>query len=181
MGQLGGKTTFAQAIKAAKPLVKRERICMDGTLVDEFQQVLAEHERARQRDENSNDAPEAPALLARLEELRDKIEAAQVEFVFQSMGRTAWRQLVTEHPPTKAQQDKQFADFNLDTFPVAAMAVCCVEPEGATVEGFEELAKTLNQGQWDLLWATCHQANMGEGAVPNFVAASGTARPSEAS
>ncbi|MGZ4465198.1 MAG: hypothetical protein ACXVW0_07565 [Nocardioides sp.] len=176
--QQGG---FAGALASAKPLTTSIRLCLDGQLLAEANQVAQAYLQAKVDDEQSNTPDRAPALGEQLRALQERISAAEVEFVFRSIGRLAWRNLVAEHPPTKEQREQTFADFNVDTFPVAAVAASCVAPEGVTVEGVEELAEILSEGQWNRLWATCHAANTAGGESPNLGAAFAPARPTATS
>lgn len=175
-----GKVSFAAAVAAVKPITKSVRVCLDGDLLAQVERLGQEFLQARLDDERLNRTDEAPAISERIAALGEQVKDAEVEFVFQSIGRLPWQDLISKHAPTKPQRELG-ADFNTDTFPVAAMAASCVEPEGADVAGFEALAATLNDGQWNRLWATCHAANTAGGDVPNLAAAFAPARPTEAS
>jgi hypothetical protein len=181
----GKKVSFAAALAAAKPITKSIGVCLDGDLLAQADRLgeeylAAQREDLLHRDDGLDYTPQAPAVTERLKALDEMLKAAEVEFVFRSIGRIPWQDLIALHPPTKAHRDLG-ADFNTDTFPVAAMAACCVSPEDADVEGFELLAGKVTDGQWNRLWATCHAANTTGGEAPNFAAAFATARPTATS
>lgn len=104
--------------------------------------------------------------------LEAEIDSAQVTFTFRAVGHMKWANLMAEHPPTKDQlKANPRLDHNPETFPIAAMAATCVDPEGASVESFRRLeASSLPISVFDTLWSACLDANLGGGA-PKSVAA----------
>lgn len=105
----------------------------------------------------------APALSRQLKELEVEIEAEKVEFKFGNIGRRAWADLLAEHPPTKEQlkahreSDRRGPppDHNPETFPIAAMAAACIEPEGMDEDAVRRLEALLTDSQFVELWAAC--------------------------
>jgi hypothetical protein len=172
--------SFAAALASSKPLSKSISLCLDGELLAEAESLGEQFRQAQNDDERLNRVAEAPQIARRLAEVADRIRETEVEFTFRSLGRLAWRDLVSEHPPTK-EHEQVGLDFNPDTLPAAAMAACCVAPEDADLEGFRQLSETLTQTQWDRLWLTCREANLGAGDIPNLAAAYALARPTETS
>lgn len=174
--------TFGEVLAAAKPVTKSVRICMRGDLIAEIERLDADWAQAREDDERLNRLAEAPDLAARITDLTEEAKAAEVEFVFQSMGRRAWRDLLAMHGPSDEDKKAGF-DYNRQTFPVAAMAASCIAPKGATVEGFEEFADSPNvtDAHWNRLWLTCYNANTGGAEVPQSRAAFAPAGRTETS
>lgn len=113
------------------------------------------------------------ALVAEMDALEAEIEAALVTFTFRAVGHLRWANLMAAHPPTKEQRKENARlDHNPETFPIAAMAESCVEPEGATLDLFRRLeASSVPTTVFDTLWATCIEANLGGTGVPKSVAA----------
>jgi hypothetical protein len=103
--------------------------------------------------------------------LEAEIDAAKVEFRFQSIGHRAWADLMAAHPPTK-EQLKAFnrIDHNPETFPLAAIAASCVEP-AMTVDDVGRLERALNDTQFNLLLVRCVEANTGGIDTPKSAAA----------
>lgn len=88
-------------------------------------------------------------------------------FTFQAIGRRAWRELLAQHPPTAAQLELDAGlEYDPDTFPAAAIAAACVEPEGVTADAMAELEERLSIGQFGRLWTACLAANVQERATP---------------
>lgn len=164
-----------------KPLRKSERLCLNGEIVAELERLgdeLLESQRGAKGGDSLSDP--VPDIRRRIEELSERAKEFEVEYVFQAIGRPAWRKLISECPPNK-EQKAAGGDVNGDRFRPAAMAASCISHEDATPEAFLELEAKLTDGQWDRLWFACRAANMGTGDLPNFDAAFGTARPSETS
>lgn len=176
----GDAVSFDSALAGVTRVVKSIRLCLDGALMAEIEDLDAELTQARETDAIENRNPQAPAIAARIIELTEQARAKQVEFRFQSLGRRPWRDLVAEHPPTDEDKAAR-AEFNRDTFPIAAMVASCIAPTGATEKKFLKLAETLTEDQWGLLWVTCHVANTGGADIPLSVAAYAIARGTETS
>ena len=99
-----------------------------------------------------------PADVANeIKELMDNAEPTV--FVFKTVGARQWSQLIAKHPPAKADKER-YRDV-ADTFWPEAMATSCVEPEGATRDGFVKLWERLSDGQWERLRGACREANVG--------------------
>jgi hypothetical protein len=169
--------TFASVLAGARPGVKRCRVCMRGDLVDEIEGLQRDLEQAQVFDHTENRAPQAPKIAALIVEKTEEALTHEVEFVFRSIGRRAWRDLLAAHPPTE-EDKKAGADFNRESFPQAAMAASCVAPTGATEKDFQALAdgNAIGDPQWNQLWLTCRDANVGGAEVPLSVSAFGLVR-----
>jgi hypothetical protein len=156
-----GPPTFEQAMATITPQTARARLCLDQTSVRLVDELSDELEEARTRDVlRPADEARAPDVARRLLDALEGCTAGETEFVFQYIGRKMWKALLAEHPPTDRDNERG-ADFNTETFPLAAMIAACVEPADATPELFEELMDRVTAPQWDLLWTAAHQANTG--------------------
>lgn len=94
------------------------------------------------------------------DDIRNLMESASpTVFVFKTVGARQWSQLIAKHPPSKADRER-YRDV-ADTFWPDAMAASCVEPEGATRDGFVKLWERLSDGQWERLRSACREANVG--------------------
>jgi hypothetical protein len=174
--------TFQGILAGATAVQRSVRVSFNGELLAELDALNLDLAQARLADQNENRLPEAPKIAQKIVELTDLLHDSEVEFTFKSIGRTAWRNLVVAHPP-KDDDKKAGRDYNGLTFPVAAMAASCVKPEGASVEGFQEIADSelVMQSQWDKLFSACLAANAGSADVPFSAAAFAIARPTETS
>lgn len=94
------------------------------------------------------------------EDIRVLMDSAEpTVFVFKTVGARQWSQLIAKHPPSK-QDRERFRDVSEPFWP-EAMAASCVEPSGATVDGFVKLWERLSDGQWERLRGACREANVG--------------------
>lgn len=177
-------TTVLAAIKPKRKVV---RLCLDGDLLAQLEAVERELLHAKVKDSGENRTPQAPRIAREYEDLREQVVAAEVEFVFVAIGRRAWSDLMLAHPPTKQEQEEakqqgMVAQFNAETFPIAAVAASCKQPAGMTVEAVEQLYAQLNDGQWLRLWTEgCLGANITGTDVPFSAAAYAELHVSETS
>lgn len=144
---------FDSWLEAATSYEQTVDVCLDGKLVADLEQAES------QLREASQGMLEPPAdLEQRVQDLAKRVQVKTRSFTFRSIGRRAWRKLHSEHPPTESDRS-QGADFNTETFPVAAMVASCVEP-GLTPAQAEKLTAILPEGEFDRLWGAVLLANL---------------------
>ncbi len=175
-----------QAENPAYLRVATARVLLRQDLLTRKDELEAAISAAVFTDGRENRTPVAPRLAREMEDLEAEIEAAKVEFKFRSVGKRGWADLLAAHPPTP-EQLKQIRglDHNPVTFPIAALALCYVDPDDPDwepdtkadtyrqrVEKFARLEQVMNNSQFDLLWAKCIDANIGGLETPKSVAAS---------
>lgn len=132
-------------------------------------------------DDRFNREPVAPDVAAEIVALEAEIEAAKVTFVVRAIGRKDWSDLVAKHPPTEAQRRTGARlDFNPESFPVAALAACAVDPEMTPAQA-QRLEAAVNSSQFDTLWAAVLDVNVGGLSSPKSLIAGRIHRPSGAS
>jgi hypothetical protein len=133
-----------------------ERICFDRALVGELEDL-----QRQLADESKGLLQSPPELAERVEALKASVAEKTREFIFGSIGRTAWRELLSENPPTEEQLESigRGLDHNPEEFPYAAMAASCQEP-GLTVAQAKKLSDVLPTGVFDRVWAACLAANI---------------------
>jgi hypothetical protein len=146
-------------------------ICMRGDMQSRFEELERELEIARRKPDSDSLAGgdgEVRRLAEEIEALRAEMQQHVRVFLLRALPRKAWSDLVKEHKPRK--QDAP-ADFNRDTFPVAALAACSVKP-GITEAQAGKVVDHITQGQWSTLWNAIMELNGGSGDVPFSYAAS---------
>lgn len=174
---------LATAENPAYVRVATARILLRQDLHDRWQKMEADLHAAVERDRQYSaqraigEQDEAPAIAEKLREFEAEMADQWVEFRFRSIGHRGWADLLKQHPPTKDQtRASPMADFNPDTFPIAAIAASCQEPE-MTLEDAERLDRALNRTQFDTLWGAVLDANIRGESDPKSVLAAGlTAR-----
>jgi hypothetical protein len=146
-------------------------VCLRADLTTEIEQLEADLKSVERADEENNRAPEAPALAQRILELQAEAAAATVRFVFQSMGRRRWSDLIRSHKPTEeqkrlAEESDMIVAFNTDTFPPAAMHASCIEPANLTLDWWQQIYDRWGEGQVRVLFNACQAAHFGVADVP---------------
>jgi len=168
---------LADARNPAYVRVATARVLLRQDLAARHEELDAELRAAIEVD-HQEDSLEvtAPDVAEQVQELEAEIEAAKVSFRFRAIGKRAWSDLLKEHPPTKAQlQADPRLDHNPETFPAAAIAASCSDPE-MTLDDARELEAALNQSQFAVLWAACIDANIGGVTDPKSRLAAGLIR-----
>lgn len=144
-------------LKKASPVERTVMVCVSGALAGEYEALKAQDEGAPRpsRRLGSTDV-EYDARRARLVELEQEMSDATFPFVFRALSSKAWSDLLNKHPDPGGKKL-----FNSETFPAAAIAACCVSPEGmddpVKVEQFMESLSSSQEGDlFDGAW----EANM---------------------
>jgi hypothetical protein len=161
-------------IKAkAKPREARARVILDGELLAEHAALDAQLQVG---NESLGSIPELREVAQRIQQVERDIEASEDEFVFRSIGFTAWLELMAEHPPTPADRKiDPRVDHNPRTFPPAAIAASCVEPE-LSVDDAKWLMDNAPLSEWRKLWDACLTVNLGASDRPKSLTASAILR-----
>lgn len=110
-------------------------ICARGDLQAEFDQLAQELEVARRSpdaDTLAGTSGRTRAIAERMEELRQEMKAHTRVFRFRALPQRKWSDLLAAHP---ARKEDAPADFNRETFPVAALAACSPRVRGWSRRG----------------------------------------------
>lgn len=100
-------------------------------------------------------------MASALQELEQRMDERTKVYKFRGLAPARWRALKAEHPPTKEHKAGGL-DFNPDTFPAAAIAACCVEPQMTLAEAKAlEADESVSSGDFELLCDGVFTANMG--------------------
>jgi hypothetical protein len=138
-------------------------VCSDESLVAKLE--AAEKELSSEHKDGMLGGLQAE-LTKQVEALRAEIQKKSMRFVFQSIGRKRWSDLLAEHPPTEEDKARNtFVDNHLETFAPAALHACCVEPS-LTKEQAQMLWDQFNLGQATKLFVACMDANMDADEIP---------------
>jgi len=129
----------------------------------------AKIDEAARQDRMLNREEVAPQIAAELAELEDLIESEMVEFTFRSIGKRPYADLLAKHPPSKAQRQAG-SNANVDTLAAPLIAASCVDPVMSDDE-VVRLELALNNSQFDLLFASAVDANIGGLEAPKSLAA----------
>ena len=163
------------AIVAGAKLDERTvTVCTRGDLnaeIEDLQRQLVQADRDFVKQSLADVSP-ARGLAERIEVLREQMRADEHVFKFRALSAKAWSDLLAEHPPRHGHDEI----WNLETFPAACVAACCVEIDGEAetldAADVEALFDVLNSKQRDDLFDGAYLANVRSADVPFSVLAS---------
>jgi hypothetical protein len=166
---------IAEILSQVKRPEKTVPICLAGDLQAEFEDLERDLQVARDTQPGEGTLagggnPLATTLAQQIMELRERMREHTRVFRFRGLPRKEFSDLVAEHPPNDEDKDGG-ADVDWETFAVALVAACCVEPE-MTKEEAGQLADALTQAQWDSLFTAAYSVNKRDVDVPFSFAAS---------
>lgn len=158
---------LTEILAAATLREESVELCVDGALNAQFEELQRELTDALAKAPTSlADGGAAAGIEAQMAKVRSDMAERTFAFRFRALGAKAWSDLRAAHPG----RDGKGEAWNLETFPPALIAACCVDPQ-LDAAGVERLFEVLNQGQRDLLFQAAWDANQGSD-VPFWRAAS---------
>ena len=141
------RLTYEDLKKRKKPTVKKVKISFDSQIADEFNSLRVAVEEARDDVKQFPRDKESRTKLVNLEEafseIELKAEESTVEFVFRSIGRAKFDEVMESCPPTDEQskdaklKGEDAPIWNGETFPPALVAAAIVDPELTEEQVFE--------------------------------------------
>lgn len=115
-------------------------------------------------------------LTAEYEAERKAIEQAAKDdgryAVLRELGRNAWREVKSNHPPREDNRADSVLGFNTDTVEDDLVRAAVIEPSFATVAEFDTWAEEQGNSAWALLSATAWELTNGERRDPKPLPAS---------
>ena len=141
--------------------VEEVAICGRPDLIHEH--AKAEAEVIGHRANGSLGGPPAE-LVNRLAALEAEIDASVMVVKLQAMPHGPWADLLAAHPPTPAQKSDGFG-VNPETFEVAALVACAVEPT-FTVDQAQRMRRTVPRSEWATLTAAIRGLHEVASSVP---------------
>lgn len=124
------------------------KVITDAKLYDEWQAATNALDAAVDTDAKHASMAGRPATTAaveKLEAIRDKVMASEVEFVFAKIGWTNHVGLQAEHPPVKGNPIHARRGYNVETFTNALIRRSCIRVVGA--DG--DVSTTIPAATWD--------------------------------
>jgi hypothetical protein len=165
---------IADIIGRVKRPEKTVPICLAGDLQAEFEDL--ERDLAIARDQPADGTlagganPMATQIAQQIMELRERMREHTRVFRFQGRPRKEYSDIVASCPPSDEDRENG-AEVDWETFSVALVSACAVEPKMSVVEA-EQLADVLTQAQWDSLVSAAFSVNKRDVDVPFSFAAS---------
>ena len=167
-GKSAKQRTIADIRNKKKAVTKKVYIQTDGEVANRIADLRQLFLTTRATDKLSNGPDKAPAIQAEMDRLVANAQDTVEVFVFRSVGRHAYDELVTTHAPTK-EQKKEGADFNAETFPPALVAASCIDP----IIPLEDATAIFNDPDWNgaelrALFFGALEVNTETGDIPLF-------------
>lgn len=121
----------------------------------------------------ANPRPRVADKARQMEDLRERVEASRVTFVFEGLDWPARLALQLEHPPRPGNRIDELRGYNTETYIAALIRASCVQVTSASDEGSEvperlwdTFLPNLSFGQFDQLAQGATEANDGSPQVP---------------
>lgn len=174
--------TWGDLVAEHTPRTDSVTVCMRGDLVTQITDLEQQLLVARFEDERTNGAKQAPVIARQIVDLQAEAARYDREFTFVNIGKTAWSELLADHPATPEQKaEDRTLDHNPETFPYAAVARCCTSVAGGTTADVVALADKLSAGDWNRIWNCCLGVNLGASTLPKCEGATALLQRSEPS
>lgn len=158
-------------LESAAPRTLQVTVCARGDLVDRHAELVQELDAALSGSSGSLAGnPDVQRLGEAIVAVEEEQASSSVTLTFKSVPRKTWADCLAQHPPRRGSDQ---LDFNTQTFPPAAVALCC---DAITVDQANRLNEKLPQGEWDKLWNAVIQLNVVGLPRPKLRAATEIAR-----
>lgn len=180
---------FDALLSAASLPERAVRICLDGRLRAEYEQLKAAVAARTVRravggsdgedpdvrlstpdpaEGDGGDGPEPDADL--LAELAEQVRARSVTILLRALSSADYNRLLEQHPPRRDRTTghidaRDYAGFNSSSFPSALVRACIVSPT-MTDERWQALDKVLTDAQFDRLWRVAAELNRRDEDIP---------------
>jgi hypothetical protein len=146
----------AEKIRRGKLRTDTYDVCLDETLVKEYQGLIEEREAAADATANSLAGGTTHELDAQIAALLEQIQEATITLTFQALSRPRWRQLTDAYPPRRDEDGElthpeDARGVNIDAFMERIIPLSLVDPKLD-----EDTLKLLleehitDRGYWDL-------------------------------
>lgn len=147
-------------------------LCLRADLRAEWEQAERQHREAERKvvDSLAGTNAEVRKAAKEAERLRAEMARHTIDLTLRAIPTRRFSDLMAKHPPRK---EKNEAGFNTETFGVALLAACAVNP-AMTEEQAGQLVDSITQGQWDDLANALWDLNKGSVDVPFSHAVSAT-------
>lgn len=142
-------------------------LCLRADLLAEFEDLDQQFKIARDNPAKTLGNKEAAEIAQVMQATREQMQASTETFHLRALPRRQWSDLLKKHPSASGET----GEFDPDTFPVAALAACCVTP-AMSEDQAGQLVDRVSQGQWNTLWLAIIELNIGAAEVPTSVSAS---------
>lgn len=150
---------------------KTVELCLNAGLQAEWEALRADLDAVRNNVSTVNDPPEVSSLMKSIADLERRLRESTHEFVFESLPRRRWADLVAKHAPRKDNQTDKMLGYDVDAVTFAAARESLVSPE-LDDDDWSTLDDNLSHGQWESIKNAVLMVNAGKVDVPFLRSAS---------
>lgn len=156
-----------------KPVTKSVRIATDQEVAEKYHKASNDYQLAllefRERPHSGNLKEAMQDKKTILEKVEEELKAHSLKFVFRSLGRRKYDDLVKAHPITDEEREEASKqndgtdpgiEWSFETFPDALIAKSLIEPELSEEEMLEWLSSDdWNSAEQQALFQAAFEAN----------------------
>lgn len=138
-------------------------LCLRADLQAEFEELDRQLAAAKEKRGRTlaGDGGDALTIAELMEELRSQMREHTYSFKLRALPKRAWSDLLAKHPA----KDGDEGEYDTETFPVAALAACCIDPV-MSEDKAGQLVDRISQGQWNELWLALINLNLAGSDIP---------------
>lgn len=160
------KKNVKQLLAESKRPVRTVNICTRADLVDEYETLEARLEKAKNEANSIGGSPAVPEITARLEELREQMDEASIEFRIRGLPQRQFTALVAKYPPREDNKADAYVGYNIDDVVEQLIRHGTEEPVLDDEDWQMLLEETLNNVTWDQLVNAAWNVNRVDVATP---------------
>jgi len=149
-------------LEQASPREYTVRVCLAGDAAGDLQALEEElGDLGEWHPTSLGETNPAYALQERIDEARQRVREASVEFRFRALGHRAYSNLLAAHPAPEDVKEP----YDAGTFLPALLAACCIDPELSAGQ-VERLLDVVNDGTARTLFQAALSVNEEPTPVP---------------
>jgi hypothetical protein len=163
-----------EVIAGIKPPEGTVPLCLRGDLQAQWEDLERQLQTSQQTERASlaGNSSAARDLLQQMDEIAEEMRDHERIFRFRGLSHRAYSDLYAAHRlPQEEIEEGDTEGINRQTFPVALVAACCVDP-AMTVAQAEKLCDAVTDGQWEELFVGARRVNRSLVNVPPMLSSS---------
>jgi hypothetical protein len=153
-------------LAGAKRAIRRVPICTRADLQDEYETLLAKQQAAQKDDGSASLAGPPAEFAARLDELREEMREATLEFVIRGLPRRKFTELVQANPAREGDKADALLGFNVDEVVEQLIRQGTESPVLDADDWQTLLGDTLTDAQYEQLTNAAWAVNKRDVTVP---------------
>lgn len=160
--------TFEQLLDQARLPEDTVEICLRGDLCATYaalQRQLADIPDPLEGSGSLSGDPAKRELLQQLEAVASAMRRATQTFTLRALGKRAYIEFLTEHPPRPDDRRDMMVGYNRETMGAALILACLVDPKPTPAQ-WDKLSDVLSAAEWGKLDRAAYDLNFNEVSIP---------------